>query len=114
MEKVLGKHYLVEFLRCDPRRLERAGPVESDLLDAVKASGATYITHKVRQFEPAGVSAMVFIAESHFSLHTWPEHGYAGLDIFTCGEMSAEAAISHLGRRFDAGETRTRIIERGI
>lgn len=114
MEKVLGKHYLVEYLRCDRERLERAGPVESDLLDAVRASGATYITHKVRQFEPAGVSAMVFIAESHFSLHTWPEHGYAGLDIFTCGEMSAEAAIELLGRKFKASEVRTQVIERGI
>jgi S-adenosylmethionine decarboxylase len=115
MERVLGKHYLVEFIGCDKERIERAGPVEEALLQAVEVSRATYIAHEVRQFEPAGVSAIVFIAESHFGLHTWPEYGYAGLDIFTCGtQMSAEAAIEFLGRRFNADETRTRRIERGL
>ena len=113
MGKSVGKHFVVEFKDCDPERIKYRPNVEAALLDAVQASGATYINHYVHQFEPFGVSAVVLIAESHFSLHTWPEERYAGFDVFTCGPRAmAEKAITLLRKAFAAREVEQTVMER--
>jgi S-adenosylmethionine decarboxylase len=66
------------------------------------------------QFEPHGVSAMVFIAESHFSIHTWPEDGYAACDLLTCGTMFPDRAIEHVRVALCATRVETSILSRGI
>lgn len=53
--------------------------------EAAMVSGATYISHQSHQFTPYGVTVLIMIAESHLAIHTWPEYGYAAVDIFTCG-----------------------------
>ena len=110
----LGQHYLVEFVDCDPERLKFLSTVEPDLLEAVKRAEAQYVSHSTKQFEPEGVSLVVMIEESHFSIHTWPENGCAALDIFTCGEMKAMEAINYLSRAFAAERTQTRVLARGF
>ncbi len=112
--KDFGKHYLVEFIGCAPDRLKTVEVLKGPFLDAVRASGATMLGTHFHQFEPYGVSAMVFIAESHFSLHTWPEDGYAAFDVLTCGVMEPERTIEALKEFFQARVADVRILKRGI
>jgi S-adenosylmethionine decarboxylase len=112
--KDFGKHYLVEYIGCDPERLRTVDGLRGPFLEAVRASGATMLGTQFHQFEPHGVSAMVFIAESHFSLHTWPEDGYAAFDVLTCGVMVPEKTIEALKGFFQARTVDIRILNRGI
>lgn len=110
----LGKHYIVELTECNPAKISKADVVEKTLVGAVEAAGATYISHEVFQFTPIGVSGIVLIAESHFSLHTWPERQYVALDIFTCGEqMRPDDAIFAFKKAFEAESVRVKVLSRG-
>ena len=99
--KALGKHVLVELYDCDYKLLNDINFIKEVMLEAAKKSGATVLGESFHQFSPQGVSGVILIAESHLSVHTWPEHGYAGADIFTCGtrvkpEKAAEVIIARL------------------
>lgn len=83
--EALGRQIIVELYDCNPQKLNDVAYIESTLLAAVEASQATIISHDFHKFNPHGVSGVVIIAESHVSLHSWPEYGYAAVDIFTCG-----------------------------
>lgn len=84
--------------------LEAAHRLNSSVLDVC--------THK---FHPVGVTAVVMIAESHLSIHTWPEHGYAALDIFTCSQtMQPADVVGFLSARLKAGSVQTVEVNRGI
>lgn len=82
----LGTHLLIELYGCDAEKLNDARQIESAMKEAAQASGATIVSSHANLFNPHGVSAVVIIAESHLTIHTWPEHRYAALDVFTCGE----------------------------
>jgi S-adenosylmethionine decarboxylase proenzyme len=110
----LGKHYLVEFTGCDSERLRTIEVVKGPFLEAARVSGATLLGSHFHQFKPDGVTAMIFIAESHFSLHTWPEHGYVAFDVLTCGVMVPERAIDYLKEFFRAKSVEVRIFSRGF
>ena len=84
--KILGRHLIVEYTGCDRNILDDARLIEEHMNNAAKAAGATVIQSVFHQFSPQGVSGVVVIAESHISIHTWPEYGYAAVDFFTCGE----------------------------
>jgi len=98
----LGKHLLLELKDCDKEVLNDQDFIEGALLTAATECGATVLGKSFHRFNPHGVSGMVVIAESHLSIHTWPEYGYAAADIFTCGnsvqpEKAAEILIEKLG-----------------
>ncbi|MFH1091448.1 MAG: adenosylmethionine decarboxylase [Pseudomonadota bacterium] len=113
--KSLGKHLIIEFHDCDPFILNDTQACETHLLEAVRVSGATAIKPFFHQFSPHGVSGVVVIAESHFSIHTWPEYGYCALDIFTCGdEIKSEPAVDYLRKSFKAGHYTMMEIKRGL
>jgi len=100
----LGRHLLLELRECNVAVLDDLKYLENALVSAAEESGATVIDKSFHQFAPQGVSGVVLIAESHLSLHTWPEHAYAAVDIFTCGttvkiEVAADALIRLLGSR---------------
>ena len=102
--KALGKHLLLELNDCDPKMLNDIKFIREIMLAAANESGATVLGESFHQFSPQGVSGVILIAESHLSVHTWPEHGYAGADIFTCGtrvkpEKAAEVIIEKLKPR---------------
>ena len=82
----LGRQMTVEFYDCDPAKLANASLMEKVFLDSAHASGATVIDSQFHQFNPQGVSGVIIISESHFAVHAWPEHEYAAVDLFTCGE----------------------------
>ena len=84
-----GRHFLVDFIGCDPDTISVLEITREIFLRAAQESKATIVGQSFHQFEPIGVSGVLLIAESHFSIHTWPENRFAGVDIFTCGdEMS--------------------------
>lgn len=112
MEHEIGEHHLIEFVGCPAKRLKFKSTIEPVLMEAVRRFGAESIGQLSHQFKPFGVTCMVLIAESHFSLHTWPEKGYAAMDIFTCGEMNPEAAISYVSEQLEADSHSTKTIRR--
>lgn len=84
--EALGRQILVEFYDCDQSKLNDVSYIENSLIQATKASKATIISHNFHKFSPYGISGVVVIAESHVTIHTWPEYNYAAVDIFTCGD----------------------------
>jgi S-adenosylmethionine decarboxylase len=112
--KALGKHLIVELYDCDRSLIDRVDQVEAILVEAVKVSKATIIKPVFHQFNPHGVSGVVVIAESHFSIHTWPEYGYCALDIFTCGEqIDSDLALQFLKKAFRAKNMSVMELKRG-
>lgn len=81
----LGRHILVEFYGGSAAVLNDVLQIETSMLEAAQESGATIITSQFHRFPPIGVSGFIVLQESHFAIHTWPEYGYAALDLFTCG-----------------------------
>ncbi len=82
---VLGKHVLLELKECNPQLLNDVEHVRNSLFMAAENVGAHVVGETFHQFSPQGVTGILSIAESHISIHTWPEYGYAAADIFTCG-----------------------------
>ncbi len=81
----IGHHYIVEASGCNPEIISNVTKVQKILLQAAEISGVTVFSSSFNVFPPNGVSGVVVIAESHISIHTWPEKGYVALDIYTCG-----------------------------
>jgi S-adenosylmethionine decarboxylase len=98
----LGRHLLVELQDCDREALNDLDYLRDAMVTAAVACGAVVLGDSFHRFSPQGISGVVVIAESHLSIHTWPEYGYAAVDIFTCGttvepEKAAETLIEKLG-----------------
>ena len=83
--EALGTHLLLELRGCDRALLNDLVFVKGAMRRAAKEAGATIVGESFHQFDPSGVTGILAIAESHLSIHTWPERGYAAADIFTCG-----------------------------
>ncbi len=110
----LGRHILVEFYDCDPAALNNLRFVESSMKEAAIAAGSTIVDTVFRRFAPHGISGVVVIAESHLAIHTWPEYGYAAVDLFTCGEkVDPWAAHDHLLDVFRARDSECKELPRG-
>lgn len=82
----LGRHVLIEYYNCDKEVLKDHDLIESIMNEAAVVSGATIVESCFHTFNPYGVSGAVIISESHLAIHTWPEYGYASVDVFTCGD----------------------------
>jgi len=88
VNKALGRHILAEIYECDVDVLDDIRELQSILTEAAERSGAEVIDSSFRKFDPYGVSGVVIISESHLTIHTWPEYGYAAVDLFTCGDTA--------------------------
>lgn len=110
----LGRHLIAELCGCRPETLDDPAAVERHMLAAIELSGATLVKAFFHKFPPSGVSGIVVVAESHFSIHTWPEIGYAAVDIFTCGpSIDPGAALEYLKHAFGAETSSVREFRRG-
>jgi len=99
----LGNHILVEITGCNPQVMNDVAFIEQTMVDSATIAGATVINSSFHHFSPYGVSGVVVIQESHLAIHTWPEYGYAAVDLFTCGdEVDAWKAFDFLKERFGA------------
>ena len=83
---MVGKHCILELYECDPSRLDDEAFLRTSITTAAKSAGATLLNLITHHFEPQGVTGLALLAESHISIHTWPESGYAAVDVFTCGD----------------------------
>jgi S-adenosylmethionine decarboxylase len=108
-----SKHLLLELYRCDCEKLNDESFLRCILDRASKLANATVLNLISNKFEPQGVTAIALLAESHISIHTWPESNYSAVDIFTCGQnMMPELASQYLIESLKAKEHSLRVIER--
>lgn len=113
--KALGKHLIIELEGCPPELINDIGFIRQSLLTAAEEIGATIMGESFHRFSPQGVSGVVVIAESHISIHTWPEHGYAAADIFTCGErVVPERGVDFLIKAFQPQRSTVKELLRGL
>jgi S-adenosylmethionine decarboxylase len=111
----LGRHLLLELHDCSPEILNSLETVKAALVEAAKRAEATIIDVVFHEFNPFGISGVVVIAESHLSIHTWPEYRYAAVDIFSCGDTLKPAeAASYLVEQFQASRASCVEVKRGV
>lgn len=111
----LGRHILAEFFDCDPNILNNVQIIEEQMTQAAIECGATVVQKCFHMFSPHGVSGVVIIAESHLAIHTWPELGYAAVDLFTCGETcDPKVAYEYLKKAFRSASSSYSQLKRGI
>lgn len=91
-----GHHLLVDLWVSDPEPLRHVDAWEALLPSACREAGATVLGARFHQFHPEGVTGIVLLAESHASVHTWPEAGLVTLDVFTCGALDARAIVDRI------------------
>lgn len=112
--KALGQHLLIELYGCLPSRIDDCEGVRSAMLAAANDASCTIVTDVFHEFSPQGISGVVVIAESHLAIHTWPEHGIASVDVFSCGDtMQPERVGEFLKLAFGAKRVETRAFARG-
>ncbi|AYO30647.1 MAG TPA: S-adenosylmethionine decarboxylase proenzyme [Thermoanaerobacterales bacterium] len=113
--KSLGRHILAEIYDCDPNILNDRELIEEILVKAALEAGAEVREVAFHKFSPQGVSGVVVISESHLAIHTWPELGYAAVDVFTCGErVNPWDACNYISEKFNAGHMTATEVKRGI
>lgn len=113
--RALAKHLLVELQDCNPAILKRADLVKDVLLGAARASRCTVVESSFHEFSLNGISGVVVIAESHFTVHTWPEFRYAAVDVFTCGEViRPEDVVEYLKEHFQSKNLWVIEMKRGV
>ena len=109
-----GRHCILELYDCDVRLLDDRAFVEDAVRQATSHGNSTLLEMVGHRFDGQGVTAIGLLAESHLSIHTWPERGYAAIDMFTCGETATpEQACRFLVRHFRAGRHDIRTVLRG-
>lgn len=107
-----GTHLIVDFWEADG--LDDIGRMERALRDAVKAGGATLLHIHLHHFdENGGISGVAVLAESHISVHTWPERDFAAFDVFMCGDAVPERSVAELERAFSPRRVDTHTCLRG-
>lgn len=110
----LGSHVLIEMYDCDQDSLKLEDTVGDAMRDAAVNSKATVVAESFHEFKPWGVSGAVIIQESHYTIHTWPEHGYAAVDLFYCGgTVHVHNAVDTLMERFKPGRIKFLVVRRG-
>lgn len=98
----LGRHVTIDVYDCNEYIINNVQELETGCLKIVRDSGATIIKQNFQRFDPQGISGFIIIEESHFSIHTWPEHCYAAIDFFTCGSsIDFENAIESIKKIFN-------------
>ncbi len=93
--KPLGNHILLELWGVGSDLLDDAPALEHGLVEAASRGGAHVLEGRFRNFSPHGISGVIILSESHITVHTWPERGYAAVDIFTCGAAAIGERVSH-------------------
>ena len=111
----LGTHLLLELRQCNEALLDDLLYIEEAMVGAALEAGATILAKSFHKFDPRGVTGIIAISESHLAIHTWPEHGYAAVDIFTCGttferHKASRVIIDRMGSK----EVSTKELKRGL
>jgi len=115
VKKTLGTHILMEMFGCDPEMLKDKDKIERVMNESAVKSRAKIVKTFFHQFKPFGVSGVVVIEESHYTIHTWPEYSYAAIDFFYCSEdVMIEKAIEVLKGALKPSSFNLVEIKRGV
>lgn len=110
----LGWHWFVDFSGCRSMPTTPA-QLRDTLCHAARLAGATIVAESFHEFSPHGLSGVVVIAESHFAVHTWPEHQAICIDLFSCSSrLNIDTAIAYLQEIFKPASTRVREVTRDV
>lgn len=110
-----GIHCIAELYDCPKNLLNDEGHIQQAIRGAVRHGMATILHEVSHSFHPQGVTALALIAESHVAIHTWPEYGYAAVDVFTCGDRaSAVQACEYLIKAMGAKRHSLKKLNRGM
>ena len=113
--KELGRHILAEIYGCDPQILNNKEFIEKIMVESALKAGAEVREVAFHKFSPQGVSGVVIISESHLTIHTWPELGYAAVDVFTCGDkINPWDACNYMTELLKAKSMTATEVKRGI
>jgi S-adenosylmethionine decarboxylase len=113
--RALGRHVLAELYGCPPEILDDTVKIEEVMVNAALEAGAEIREVIFHEFCPQGVSGVVVISESHLAIHTWPEYGYAAVDIFTCGStVDPWVSCQYLKKHLQSDRIAAKEITRGI
>lgn len=111
----LGRHILVEYYNCDKDMLKDHALIEEHMKQAAIRANATIVTSCFHKFNPWGVSGAVIIQESHLTIHTWPEYGFASVDLFTCGDsVNPWVGFKYLEDALKAERSESTEVARGL
>ena len=111
----LGCHLIVEFCGCNQEILDNVDYIKNHMVIAVEKAGATVVGEMFHKFNPLGTSGAVILAESHFTIHTWPELGYAAMDFFTCGDRcDPYKGFEYLKTVFQSVSEKVTELDRGL
>ena len=106
---------LLELYDCDPEAINNLEVVKASMVEAAKRAQATIVDVVFHEFNPVGISGVVVIAESHLAIHTWPEHRYAAVDVFSCGDvLQPELAADYLVEQLGAARASVVELQRGV
>jgi S-adenosylmethionine decarboxylase len=112
--ETMGRHVISELWGCDFDKLNDVNEIERTFVDAALRSGAEVREVAFHKFAPQGVSGVVIISESHLTIHSFPEHGYASIDVYTCGDLDPNIAADYIAEALNA-QTRENIeLPRGM
>ncbi|MEM9921047.1 MAG: adenosylmethionine decarboxylase [Bacteroidota bacterium] len=109
----LGTHKILELYDCPSELLKDPDKIEAIMQQAAIACEAHIVQSNFHHFSPLGVSGVVIIQESHLTIHTWPEYGYAAIDIFTCGPIKLSKGIEYLTKKLAAKHSEVKTLHRG-
>ncbi|EJW17027.1 adenosylmethionine decarboxylase [Paenibacillus alvei] len=110
-----GRHVAVDTWGVDFDLLNNAQLLEAQLVEAAEACGATVLSVQSKQFDPQGATVLVMLSESHLSIHTYPERGFAAIDCYTCGEtVDPQLAIDYLVSMLKPEKTYAKKLVRGL
>lgn len=113
-QTIYGVHTLADFFGCDPDILDDESKLTQILTDAAIKAGAKILDTTSHKFSPQGVTVLLLLAESHISIHTWPEAQYAAVDAFTCGQTTNPTlALDYIEQAVCATTNNRRVMSRG-
>lgn len=114
-QEVLGVHLIADLCDCNSDLLNDSVFISKALARAVEYANATLLEEVKYEFTPQGITAVCLLAESHISIHTWPEKCYAAVDIFTCGDHTApERACNYMASALESRQPKMITVHRGI
>ncbi|HWO75514.1 MAG TPA: adenosylmethionine decarboxylase [Bacillus sp. (in: firmicutes)] len=112
--ETMGRHVISELWGCDFEKLNDVVQIEKIFVDAALKSGAEVREVAFHKFAPQGVSGVVIISESHLTIHSFPEHGYASIDVYTCGDLDPNIAADYIAESLGAQTRETIELPRGM
>ena len=112
--KIMGKHIMVDMYGCSARNLENADLIKETSLHAIEEAAMNLVNFTCHRSQPYGMTALTVTVEGHLAIHTYPQLGYAAIDVFTCSDYSSpEAVVSVLKRWLKPEKTKMTSIKRG-